>query len=195
VRSGGSLRITADPGTPVTISEGAVEYYDVEALWDKLLGQESKKYSLEEVTITKTSEVGLGTGGNFTAGVHGDVKLVIPANFATGTITGQPATLLGQPISATYDAGFDPHAYISDSFGAAGDTLKPGVPAVKGAVKVAPIVTRSGGVTVRANTFTGASRLEARNADILVSNNSPRHLVLDNLRILNVAAGNVDVFQ
>ena len=94
VGSGGNMRLAADPGRPSVTGDGRVTYYDLEALWDWLTGQENVKRATDVPQQTNTSRVTLA--GSFTAGHQANVSLTIPADFGSGTLTGTPAAVANE---------------------------------------------------------------------------------------------------
>jgi hypothetical protein len=196
VTSAGGLRIAAAMVTPTMENKGVVAYYDITNLfgltnvfgWSD--GFKESKDKQDDKTLTST--VNLGTGGTFIAGSQNEIRLTVPETASSGTISAEPAMILGKSVSATYDAGFDPLAFIAATFSEdAAAVLAPKVPAVNGGWRVTPIEVRGGSIDIRGDTLAGTATLAARTGQITVTNDSPHHLLLDSLRVANTDAGKV----
>ena len=196
VTSTGRMRIAAETAAPTMENKGVVTYYDITNLWgltDVFGWSDGFKESKDKRNDkTLASTVNLGSGGSFLAGSQSRVTLTIPATASSGTISAEPASILGRPVSATFDAGFDAQDFIAATFSEdAAAVLAPKVPAVNGGWRVSPIEVRGGSLDIRGDSLVGTASLAARTGQITVTNDSPHHLLLDSLRVANTAAGGV----
>ena len=104
-----------------------------------------------------------GTRGSFIAGAGSEVAITIPATATGGTIDGVPYHVRGQPIRATFDAAFDPRAYVEQNFpDDAGAILKAAVPSLKGGWKIDPISVSGGSISILGDTLTGDAAMADR---------------------------------
>ncbi|MEN9733273.1 MAG: hypothetical protein RLZ45_1268, partial [Verrucomicrobiota bacterium] len=193
VSSGSDLTIGAIPGEPDVDAGGAVTYYDIQGALESLFGGENVKHAEDKKQEINTSKVDLGpvasdgTRGSFIAGADSEVAITIPATATGGTIDGVPYHLRGQPIRATFDAAFDPRAYVEQNFpDDAGAILRAAVPSVKGGWKIDPISVSGGSISILGDTLSGDAAMAAKVGRITVINDSQHHLVVDALRIANI---------